>query len=198
MGASMASLVKASARRRLNMRVVDVDAISHSHEAIVDYVVGHPFDSIEDVAKAIGYSSNQVGLAFKSDSFKARVRERRAELLDLELISDIEGRLKELASVSMWVIKNDLVKNRDVDVALKSLETSTNALGYGSRFSVSNRVVQNNYVVALPEKVSSEGEWVERHGVGVAHKSRGVVSLANGLVEDVQDSKVLVEQTKEN
>ena len=99
---------------------------------------------------------------------KARLAARKTEVVDPQLVLSIDEKLRALASKSLDVVLDKLTVTQNPDTALKALEVTSKALGYGARQQ--NLNVQQNFVVALPPKAASASEWAAVHGEG-----RGVV-----------------------
>ena len=66
-----------------------------------------------------------------------------------------------MASLSLDVVMDKLAVTKNPDTALKALEISSKALGYGARQQ--NLNVQQNFVVAMPTKVQSPEDWAAMH-----------------------------------
>jgi hypothetical protein len=96
-----------------------------------------------------------------SDAFQARLAERKTELVDPTIAATIDEKMKALAAKSLDVVLEKLTVTNSAELGLKALEITTKALGYGARQQ--NLNVQQNFVVALPSKSVSAGEWVTAH-----------------------------------
>ena len=86
--------------------------------------------------------------------------------------------MRALASKSLDVVLEKLTVTQNPDTALKALEITSKALGYGARQQ--NLNVQQNFVVALPPKAVDADSWVSAHGPG-----RGVVFDQPGVALSV-------------
>ena len=84
--------------------------------------------------------------------------------MDPQLVLSIDEKLRALASKSLDVVLDKLAVTQNPDTALKALEVTSKALGYGARQQ--NLNVQQNFVVALPPKAASASEWAAAHGEG--------------------------------
>lgn len=136
--------------------------VSYSHEAMIDILIHEPTITQNELAKRFGYSVSWVSIVMGSDAFQAALAKRRDDLLNPEIIASLEERFRGLASQSLQVIAEKLEKTSNPDLALKALEISSKALGFGAR-SAPQGPVTNNFVVALPPKIQSSSDWAAVH-----------------------------------
>lgn len=139
--------------------------VRYNHEAMIDVILTEPTISQGELAKRFERTENWVSIMINSDSFQAALAKRRDDILDPFLVATVEERLRSLADQSLKVIADKLQTTQNPDLALKALEISTKALGFGARTSGSG-VVNNSFVVQLPPKIASAGEWAGAHGPG--------------------------------
>lgn len=137
--------------------------IAYSHDAMIDYILVNPRASQIEIGAHFGYSKQWVSRLFCSDAFQARLAERREQLIDPTIMATVDEKLKTLANQSLDVLITKMETSQNFDHALKAAELSTKALGYGVR-SGGNSQVQNNFVVALPEKSASPEDWLRAQG----------------------------------
>ena len=139
--------------------------VHYSHEAMIDVLIAEPTITQRELAKRFERSENWVSIIMGSDAFQAALAKRRDDLTDPFLIATIEERFRGLAQQSLQVIAENLEKTRNTDLALKALDISSKALGFGAR-STGGPAVQNNFVVQLPPKIDSSAEWAKAHSHG--------------------------------
>jgi hypothetical protein len=109
-----------------------IKTISYTHDAMIDAIIAKPAITQRELGAMFGYSGGWVSIIMSSDVFKARLAERRKELIDPSLVATVEEQLEGLARSSMQVLQKELERpGADPDVALKALATSTKALGMG-------------------------------------------------------------------
>ena len=135
-----------------------IQRVSYSHDAMIDLIISAPGAKQGDIAKHFGYTEAWVSRIMNSDAFQARLAERKTELVDPVLVASIEEKLRALASKSLDVVIDRLTLSPTLEGGLKALEVTTKALGYGARQG--NLNVQQNFVVALPQKAASAAEWM--------------------------------------
>lgn len=138
-----------------------VQRVSYSHDAMIDLIIAKPAITQNDIARHFGYTVPWVSRIRNSDAFLARLAERKGDLIDPSIVLSFEEKLKSLADTSLERIMEKLQQPIGgagvVDTAMKALDLSTRALGYGAK--AQNVAVQQNFVVAMPQKVVSAAEW---------------------------------------
>lgn len=138
-----------------------IDRVKYTHDAMIDLIITKPEISQGELAKSFGYTEPWVSRIINSDAFQARLAERRTELSDPTIVATLEERMKGVMSQSLDVLGEKLMTTRNAELALKVMETTSKALGYGARQN--NNVVQNNFVVKIPGKASSSDDWARAY-----------------------------------
>ena len=139
-----------------------IQRVKYTHDALIDMIIANPAVSQGQLATAFGYTQGWLSRVMNSDAFQARLAARKMEVVDPQLVLSIDEKLRALASKSLDVVLDKLAVTQNPDTALKALEVTSKALGYGARQQ--NLNVQQNFVVALPPKSASATEWVQAHG----------------------------------
>lgn len=137
-----------------------IERVRYTHDSMIDMLIANPAISQNDLAKHYGYSVAWISRVVNSDAFNARLAERKDEVVDPTLRMSLDEKLKALANQSLEIVMDKLSKTQNPDTAIKALELSTRALGYGAKQQ--NVAIQQNFVVALPSKIESATEWAER------------------------------------
>lgn len=135
--------------------------VRYTHDAMIDFIIANPAASQNAIATHFGYRVPSISRIFNSDAFRARLAERKAELIDPSIVEGFEDKMKALAEQSLEIVAENLATSRKTDDAFRALELTTKALGYGARQQ--NLNVQQNFVVALPQKAASSAEWAANH-----------------------------------
>lgn len=110
--------------------------LSYTHDAMVDLIIANPIISQNDLAARFGYSAAWVSQVISSDAFQARLAERTKDLVDPTLRATVEDRFRGLVLRSLEILQHKLngPANTIPDgLALRSLELSSRALGYGAK-----------------------------------------------------------------
>jgi transcriptional regulator with XRE-family HTH domain len=139
-----------------------IQKTSYTHEAMVELLVGNPLISQRELAQHFGYTEGWISRIMRSDAFREQVARRKDELIDPVVLQTIEDRLAALVDLSTNVLMENLEAKRSTDAALKALEISARALGYGVSKGASVQVNQQ-FVVAMPAKEENSTKWVESH-----------------------------------
>lgn len=134
-----------------------IKKVNWSHDAMIDFVLANPDLTQGEIAKHFGYTPAWISRVFCSDAFQARLAQRREDTINPVITASFEDRLKGLAATSVDILQAKLEASQSADLALKTLEISAKAAGYGARKENVN--VQNNFVVALPPKVDNADAW---------------------------------------
>lgn len=136
--------------------------VSYTHDAMIDLIISAPMISQKDLAAHFGYTQGWVSLVMSSDAFKERLEARRKELVDPLIAASLDTQLEALCRQSMNVLAQKLeLPNVSADVALKTLEVTSRAKGYGAARGPTINL--GNFVVAMPMKAATAEEWLEGH-----------------------------------
>lgn len=135
--------------------------VHYSHDAMIDYIIANPTARQNELAMEFGFSVPWVSRVIGSDAFQARLAQRKEEISDPFLIATVEERLRGLAMQSIDVISQKLEATNNADIALKALDISTKAVGFGARGG--GPQIQNNFVVQLPSKASNAQDWENQY-----------------------------------
>ncbi len=140
-----------------------IDRVRYTHDAMIDFILANPAASQGEIAKVFGYTQAWVSRVINSDAFNKRLAERKDDLIDPTIIMTAEERLRTLMVTAtnriQEKLEQPLAQAGVVDTALKALDLSTRALGYGAR--PQNVALQQNFVVAMPAKVQSPEAWAQ-------------------------------------
>lgn len=157
--------------------------VKYTQDAMIDLVIAEPMISQNAIAAHFGYTAAWVSRVFNSDAFQARLAERKADLVDPTLLLSLDERLRAVATRSLDIVMDKLEATKSTELAVKAAEMSIKALGYGARQN--NLNVQNNFVVAMPQKAADAGDWAAKHaGLGAGQGPRHLTASPNLPVED--------------
>lgn len=113
-----------------------ITKINYSHDGMINLILAHRGITQNQLAAHFGYSASWVSQVMSSDAFQARLAERALEIEDPTLRATVEDNLKGLVARSMEILKEKLAKPPSEvpdNLAIRTLELSTRALGYGAR-----------------------------------------------------------------
>jgi hypothetical protein len=135
--------------------------VRYTHDAMIDLIISNPEISEIELGEAFGYSKQWVSRLMCSDAFQARLALRREEIIDPKLTATVEERLRGVALESLKIIQDGLIANPTFGNAMKAAELTLKAGAYGARNQ--NPVVNNTFVVALPDKIPNEKDWESKY-----------------------------------
>lgn len=165
--------------------MAEIQKVNYTHDALIDAIIKEPATTQRELAALFGYTEGWISQVMSSDAFKVRLAARRKEVVDPILIQTTEERLEGLAGQAMAVLSEKLSASKSPEIALKALDISTRALGYGARDR--NQVnVQANFVVALPGKAQSGDSWRQEHRPAVSQNGANRLPVTVDTVIEVQ------------
>lgn len=129
-----------------------VAELNYSHDGMVNLVLLNRGITQNEIARRLGYSVSWVSQVMSSDLFQAKLNQRAAEIEDPLIRDAVRESLKTLASRSLEILHEKLSQATAVipdNLALRALELSTRALGYGAKDVQVN--IQNNVGGQLEE-----------------------------------------------
>lgn len=127
-----------------------------THDAIIDFILSHPTATFKEIGAAFSYTPQGIAVIVNCDAFRMRYEKRKSQLVDPLVTSRIEDRLNGLAAQSIEILSRKLETSDDGGFALKVMEVSTRANGYGV---AKGQQVNANFVVHLPGPAASTAEW---------------------------------------
>lgn len=145
-----------------------IATVRYTHEAMIDLLIAEPRITQRKLAEVFGMTEGWVSLVVNSDAFRARLEERRAELVDPVILTSVKDRLSAVAARSLELIAEKLNQPlassmASEDFLLKSAKLSTEALGYGARAANASAQTNVAVVIQVPPKSASAAEWVTNH-----------------------------------
>jgi len=136
---------------------------NYTHEALIDAIIANPEMTQREFASIFGYTESWLSIVMNSDAFQEKLAERKEEIVNPVLRATVMDRFKAVADRSMQNILQQLdLRPADTGLALKALNISARALGYGARPQNQQNVQVNIQPVAVvPAKSISSGDWME-------------------------------------
>lgn len=105
-----------------------IQKVSAGHEAIIQQILLEPRTTHEELAEMFGYSRTWLTRVIGSDSFQARLAQRRLEMVDPDLRARLNDRVKGAVLQSVDTIQRRLDSTDNAKLALESLGVLSNAL----------------------------------------------------------------------
>lgn len=139
-----------------------IQRTSYTHEDIIDLILQEPSITQREIAARYKYTEAWVSMIVNSDAFQARLASRKQQLVDPIITASLEERFKGLAGLAINVIEEKLEAGRSAELALKALEISAKAAGFGA--NQAKVAVQQNFVIQVPTKSADADTWAATYG----------------------------------
>lgn len=108
--------------------------VSYTHDGVIDQIIAAPHMSQGQLAAMFGYTQAWLSTVMGSDAFKARLAQRRGEIIDPTLGMTVKERFTALTERSLEVLQEKLSApsaNIPDQLALRAAELGAKALGVG-------------------------------------------------------------------
>ena len=109
-----------------------IQKVRYSHDAMIDLIIGNPWIHQNQLAAHFGYSPAWISVVMATDMFKAKLAQRREEVIDPELKATLEERFRAVVTKSLQVLQQKLEAPSVPDnLVLRAVELGAKALGMG-------------------------------------------------------------------
>ena len=105
--------------------------LTYTHEAMVDLILQEPTVTHKELGEVFGFSPGWVARVVASDSFQARIGERKKQLVDPQIAQSINERLGGIAIQSLEIVSNVLESEQSATYAMEALGLATQMLSPG-------------------------------------------------------------------
>ena len=105
--------------------------LAYTHEAMVDLILQDPTVTRQELAEVFGLTSAWVARVIASDSFQARLAERKTQLVDPQIAQSLNERLGGVAIQALGVVSEKLEAEQSASYAIDALGLAAKALGNG-------------------------------------------------------------------
>lgn len=130
------------------------------HELVIDMIIANPTLKQGEIAKMVGRSQTWLSIVMNGDMFKARLAERKEEIVDPALRATVDDRFRAVANGASeeFLRRLELAPNsiRTKDL-VDAMAVTSSGLGMGP--SNQPTFQQNLYVVQAPPKAVSTEAW---------------------------------------
>ena len=109
--------------------------MAYHHDAMVDLILQDPTVTSRELGEVFGLTPAWVSRVLASDSFQARLAQRKGALLDPIIARSLNDRLRTVAIRSMDIIEEKLAAEPSASYAMDALELATMGLGVVSHAS---------------------------------------------------------------
>lgn len=182
--------------------MAEIKSLSICHQAIMDYLMAHPTERLQDVAKAFGYTPAWLSQIIHSDAFQVMLKEKQGIAFH-ETVLTIKDKMMVTAHAALDKLNDMLPSIQDPRTINDITENMLDRLGFGAKPINGNVTInqQNNMVVPNTNaaeiaaarkllearRVSALGVALDGHGVPIALPREGQASVGEAL----SDSRVL-------
>jgi hypothetical protein len=138
----------------------DLEKLKVSHDAMIDVLIARPWIKQYELAEEFGISAGYVSVIMQTETFCKRLAERRAAIVDPQLVQSLEVRYRGLVHRSQELLLEKLSRPSDEisdNLVIRALDIATRASGYGL-----TPPAQNNTQVNIDVHLESLGENLTR------------------------------------
>lgn len=131
-----------------------IQKVNYSHEAMIDMIIAEPWIHQNELARRFGYTASWISTAMSSDAFQAKLDARREEIVDPVMKATVKEQLGGLMMRSMEILRAKLDShhsNVPDQLALRTLELTSRAAGYGAR-------IETNVQVNVTQQIEDAGD----------------------------------------
>lgn len=105
--------------------------VSYSHDAMIDLIIREPTVTMKELGELFGYTAGWVSRIVASDSFQARLAERKAVLVDPHVAQSLNERLSGVVIHAVDIVSEKLGAEQSASYAMDALGVASSALGMG-------------------------------------------------------------------
>ena len=139
------------------MAATQIKSVSHTHEAMMDWMLQNPHLGLREMSAFFGYSMAWLSVVINSDAFQHKYAERRTELNGV-VGASIAERLNAVAEIGLEKLANVLEKTEDARVIVDATDKILHRMGYAPNTAKApggdTNIQQNNIFVASPEDLA--------------------------------------------
>lgn len=151
--------------------------LRYTHEAMIDMIIAEPGISQGKLAAIFGYTQGWLSTVMGSDAFKAKLEERRAELIDPVLRLSLDERFRGMVEKSLEVLQEKLSQPAlqvPDQLALRAMELGAKALGMGGNQATVIVPVPQDHLEGLAGRLLALQSRVSQ-GLGTERVVEGMV-----------------------
>lgn len=108
---------------------VAAPTLKYSHEAMIDLMLQEPTVTHAELATVFGYSTGWVSRVVISDAFRARMAQRRKELIDPIVAATLDHQVRSVTLQSLAVMEKKLEHEESPTFAVEVLGVVGTLLG---------------------------------------------------------------------
>lgn len=158
------------------------ESLSHTHEAVMNWMIAHPSRPLRECAQEFGYSQSWLSILIHSDVFQARMREKHDQLFSM-VGAGITDKLGALADITVDKLSTMAESSSDPKFLLEASKMALANLGFttspgraGANNNINANNVQQNFYVASPADLSAAREQMRIAGTVSTSNDPGLPS----------------------
>lgn len=105
--------------------------LTYTHEGMIDFILQEPSVRICELAEIFDRSAGWVSRVLASDSFKARMAQRRKDLIDPIVAQSLNERLGAVVVQATELLNDKLDKEESGALAMDALAVASKMMGNG-------------------------------------------------------------------
>lgn len=161
-----------------------VVALSHTHEAVMNWMLMNPDKSLRECADHFGYTQSWLSTLIHSDIFQVKLAERQ-EGIRTRIADSIPQKLRMAADVGIEKLATKLEESEDADFILDATDKLLHRLGYAPARSAGTPIaqaggagsVQNNFFIS-----AGDLEAARTAGLAIIDKNVSPAKVIEGEV----------------
>jgi len=103
--------------------------LSHTHEAVMNWLIANPEKSLRECADSFGYSQPWLSRLIHSDLFQQELQAKHREVF-LHVAQDIPAKLRGLADLAIEKVSQIVSETESPEVAIDVFDKALHRLGY--------------------------------------------------------------------
>lgn len=143
------------------------------HEVIIDLWVANPLMKQGEIAKALGKTESWLSIVVNNDAFRMKYKERKAELVDPEIMASVDEKLKTVVAKASDALLKRLTES-PAAFSVRDLNQTINATARAAGMGVASAPVmqQTLYVIPAPPPAKTVAEWQGQVAEEIAFKDK--------------------------
>lgn len=103
--------------------------VNYTHDAMIDLILQEPTVRVKELAELFSYSPAWVSRILASDSFQARLAQRKSDLIDPLIAQSLNERMTGVVIQATEIISEKLEAEESASYAIDALGIAASALG---------------------------------------------------------------------
>lgn len=112
----------------------EIRKVRYTHDAMIDMLIAEPEISQNTLAARFGFTPPWISIVINSDAFRARLAQRKVEIVDPILVATVNEKFRAVTHRSLEILAEKLSKPSETvsdQLVLRAAELGAKALGIG-------------------------------------------------------------------